>query len=58
VAKVMFSKGNLTERKRLINQVKESGVIVDMFAGIGYFSIGLGKFSKAKKIYKILNSTK
>ena len=24
-----------------------------MFAGIGYFSLGLGKFSKAKKIYSI-----
>ncbi len=53
VSKVMFSKGNLTERKRLINQVKQDEVIVDMFAGIGYFSIGLGKFSKAKKVYAI-----
>lgn len=53
VAKVMFAKGNLTERKRLISQVKEGEVIVDMFAGIGYFSLSLGKFSKAKKIYAI-----
>jgi len=53
VAKVMFSKGNLTERKRLIDQVKDEEVIVDMFAGIGYFSVGLGKFSKAKKVYSI-----
>ena len=53
VAKVMFSKGNLTERKRLIDQVKKDEIIVDMFAGIGYFSIGLGKFSKAKKVYAI-----
>ncbi len=53
VAKIMFSKGNLTERRRLINQIKQDEVIVDMFAGIGYFSIGLGKFSKAKKVYAI-----
>jgi len=53
VAKVMFSKGNLNERKRLIDQVSEGETIVDMFAGIGYFSLGLAKFSEAKKIYAI-----
>jgi len=53
VAKIMFSKGNLTERKRVICQIKKDEIIVDMFAGIGYFSIGLGKFSKAKKVYSI-----
>jgi len=53
VAKVMFSKGNLTERKRIIERVKDNERIIDMFAGIGYFSIGLGKFSKAKKVYAI-----
>lgn len=53
VSKIMFSKGNLTERKRLIEQVSKNETVVDMFAGIGYFSIGLGKFSKAKKIYAI-----
>ncbi len=51
VSKVMFSKGNLTERKRLVEQIKPSEVIIDMFAGIGYFSIPLAK--KAKKIYAI-----
>lgn len=49
VAKIMFSKGNLNERQRLVKQVKK-GVIVDMFAGIGYFSLGL---KNAKKIYAI-----
>ncbi len=53
VSKIMFSKGNLTERKRLVSQVKEGEIIIDMFSGIGYFSVGLGKFSKAKKIYAI-----
>ncbi|MBD3155228.1 MAG: class I SAM-dependent methyltransferase family protein [Candidatus Aenigmarchaeota archaeon] len=53
VAKVMFSKGNLTERKRLIDQVSEGETIVDMFAGIGYFSLGIAKFSEVKKIYSI-----
>ncbi len=52
-AQVMFSKGNLFERQRLINVVKPGEIVVDMFAGIGYFSLGLAKFSKATKIVAI-----
>ncbi len=48
--KIMFSKGNLFERQRLISKIKKE-VVVDMFAGIGYFSLGLAK--KAGKIYSI-----
>ncbi len=47
--KVMFSKGNLFERQRLAHKIKNE-VVVDMFAGIGYFSLGL---KDAKKIYAI-----
>jgi len=53
VNNIMFSKGNLTERKRIISQVEKGEIIIDMFAGIGYFSLGLGKFSKANKICAI-----
>jgi tRNA wybutosine-synthesizing protein 2 len=53
VSKIMFSKGNLYERKRLIEKVKKNEVIVDMFAGIGYFSLGIAKFTKAKRIIAI-----
>ncbi|MCX6818913.1 MAG: class I SAM-dependent methyltransferase family protein [Candidatus Aenigmarchaeota archaeon] len=53
VSKIMFSKGNLNERQRLITKIKPGEIIIDMFAGIGYFSLGLAKFSKAKKIYAI-----
>lgn len=53
VNNIMFSKGNLAERKRIISQVKTGENIIDMFAGIGYFSLGIAKFSKAKKIYSI-----
>ncbi len=51
VSKVMFSKGNLFERKRIISQVKPNEIIADMFAGIGYFSLGIAR--KAEKIYTI-----
>ncbi len=53
VAKFMFSKGNKAEKMRIAKQVKEGEIIVDMFAGIGYFSIPLAKHTKAKKIYAI-----
>ncbi|MEN9625747.1 MAG: tRNA wyosine derivative biosynthesis protein Taw2, partial [archaeon] len=53
VTKIMFAKGNLSERVRVPQQVKKGEIIVDMFAGIGYFSIPLGKLSPAEKIYAI-----
>src|SRR3989344_4183378 len=51
VAKIMFSKGNLYERQRLISKIKKDEIIVDMFAGIGYFSLPLSK--KCAKVYSI-----
>lgn len=53
ITKVMFSKGNVLERARIHKLVEPGETIIDMFAGIGYFSLPLGKFSPAKKIYSI-----
>jgi tRNA G37 N-methylase Trm5 len=53
VSKIMFAKGNVAERGRLPKQVKMSEIIVDMFAGIGYFSVPIAKNAKPKKIYAI-----
>jgi len=53
IAKLMFAKGNVSERARLSKLVAPGEVIVDMFAGIGYFSVPLGKLSPAGKIYSI-----
>ena len=53
VRKVMFAKGNLSERIRIARQVKKNEIIIDMFAGIGYFTIPIGKIAKPQKIYSI-----
>lgn len=50
VSKNMWSKGNKAERKRMIDAVKKE-VVIDMFAGIGYWSVLIAK--NAKKVYSI-----
>ena len=51
--KIMFAKGNVTERRILPTRIKDGEIIVDMFAGIGYFSLGMARTKKPKKIYSI-----
>jgi len=53
VAKVMFAKGNAKERRRVAQLVREGEVVVDMFAGIGYFTIPIAVLAKPSKIYAI-----
>jgi len=50
ITKVMWSKGNHFERSRLVNLVRPGELIVDLFAGIGYFSLILAKHTKASRI--------
>jgi len=52
VTKVMYSKGNLEERKRM-SRLGEGEIIVDMFAGIGYFSIPMAVHGRPRKIISI-----
>ena len=51
VAEVMFSAGNIFERARTAKLVRPGEVIVDMFAGVGQFSIPIAKHAKPKKVY-------
>lgn len=53
VAQVMFSPGNLAERMRAGQKIKDGEIVVDMFAGIGYFSIPAAVHSSPKRIYSI-----
>lgn len=49
-AKIMFSSGNIEERLRMAGLTCDGETVVDMFAGIGYFSIPLAVYQKPSKI--------
>jgi tRNA wybutosine-synthesizing protein 2 len=49
--KIMFSSGNIDERKRMSKICNENEVIVDLFAGIGYFTLPIAVYSKPKKVF-------
>lgn len=50
--RLMFSQGNLAEKKRM-SKLGKGEIVVDMFAGIGYFSIPMAVHSKPGKIIAI-----
>ncbi len=52
VKKVYFSPRLATERKRITDHVQNNEIIIDMFAGIGPFSISIARKHKVK-IYSI-----
>lgn len=51
VMRVMFSSGNIHERMRMARICKPDETVVDMFAGIGYFSLPIAVHSKPRKVY-------
>ena len=53
VSKVMFSLGNSFERMRMSKISNKNEIVLDMFAGIGQFSIQIAKHSKPKKVVAI-----
>ena len=53
LSKVMWSKGNNNERLRIAKLVRDGETVIDMFAGIGYFSIPIGVHAKAHEVISI-----
>ena len=49
-AKIMFSSGNMEERIRMASVRCDGDVVVDMFAGIGYFSLPLAVYQSPSRI--------
>ena len=48
-----FSPRLLHERMRIANLVEEGETVINMFAGVGCYSIIIAKHSKARKVYSI-----
>jgi tRNA (guanine37-N1)-methyltransferase len=53
VEKCFFSPRLSYERMRIARQVRNGEVVVNMFAGVGCFSIIIARHSKAEKVYSI-----
>jgi tRNA (guanine37-N1)-methyltransferase len=53
VEKCYFSPRLLHERMRIAKQVKNEEIVVNMFSGVGSFSIIIAKHSTAKRVYSI-----
>lgn len=51
ISKCMFSAGNINERKRMGDVGEKDEVVVDLYAGIGYYSIPMLVFSKIKHMH-------
>ncbi len=52
-SKIMFSSGNIDERTHMASVVKRGEVIIDMFAGIGYFTLPMAVYGEPERIHAL-----
>lgn len=50
-SKIMFSSGNIKERIHMAKISNKNEVVVDLFAGIGYFSLPIALYSEPRRVY-------
>lgn len=53
VTRVMFSSGNIDERVHFSRIDANGEIVVDMFAGIGYFTLPLAKYCGVERVFAI-----
>ncbi|MDI9623983.1 MAG: class I SAM-dependent methyltransferase family protein [Methanothermobacter sp.] len=53
IKKVYFNPRLANERERIARQVKKGETVLDMFAGVGPFSLAIARHKKASKIYAV-----
>ena len=51
VSRIMFASGNTDERQRMKELNCKGETVVDMFAGIGYFTLPIARFTEARKVF-------
>jgi tRNA wybutosine-synthesizing protein 3 len=51
LTKCMFSSGNINERRRMGEVVSNGEIVVDLFCGIGYYTLPILVKSKVKHVY-------
>ncbi|MEW5955820.1 MAG: class I SAM-dependent methyltransferase family protein [Candidatus Micrarchaeota archaeon] len=51
--KLMFAKGNVSERARIASLVGDGETVVDMFAGLGYFTLPIAVLAEPRRVYSI-----
>lgn len=53
IKKVYFSPRLANERERVARQVQKGEIVLDMFAGVGPFSLAIARHKKASRIYAV-----
>jgi len=52
-AEVMFATGNRTERQRIATLVAPGEVVIDLFAGIGYFTLPIARRARPRVVHAV-----